>query len=288
MATELRPLFGDAPASVHLDTLRQFLLTRGRVPDLPDAERERLLRTRTALLTLLEGLAEAHRAHGDLTWSADDLAATIRRWIEAQTFSPRAGDAGVHMVDATAARFGVYDDVHLVGLVDGEWPAVPRRNLFYSPMLLQPLGWPSDSARVAAARAAFLDLLRLARRRTAVSAFQLEDDSLVGPSALLDDVGRAGLQPLARAEDETPIFASEALLAAPDASRACSHDRRRVASAARRRTDAADAAFHGTRAAACPAHAQRRRGRVVHAVPVQVLRAARAPPGRGGRRRRRA
>ena len=113
-------------------------------PTCPAPERERLLRTRTALLTLLEGLARAHRAHGDLAWSADDLAATVRRWIEAQTFAPRTGAAGVHMVDATAARFGVYDDVHLVGLVDGEWPRRARRNLFYSPVLLQPLGWPSE------------------------------------------------------------------------------------------------------------------------------------------------
>jgi RecB family exonuclease len=246
IAAELQPLFGDAPASVHLDALRQFLQARGRVPDLPERERERLLRARTAVSSLLEGLALAHRAHGDLTWSADDLAATIRRWIEAQTFSPRSGEAGVHMVDATAARFGIYDDVHLVGLVDGEWPAVPRRNLFYSPMLLQPLGWPPESARLAAARAAFRDLLMLAGRRTAVSAFQLEEDSLVGPSALLDDVASTGLQPLARAEDETPVFASEALLARPTVPGVLSGGaddwlRLRLA-----RTDAADAMFHGT------------------------------------------
>ena len=246
IAAELGPLFADAPASVHLETLRQFVLTRGRVPDLPGPERERLLRTRTALLTLLEGLARAYRAHGDLAWSADDLAATVRRWIEAQTFAPRTGDAGVHMVDAAAARFGIYDDVHLVGLVDGEWPAVARRNLFYPPVLLQPLGWPSDAARVSAARAAFLDLLRLARQRTTVSAFQLEEDSLTGPSVLLDDLATSSLQPLTRADDRTPIFATEALLARPIVEgvlSAAAGDWLRLRLA---RTDAADAAFHGT------------------------------------------
>ncbi len=216
IAAELGPLFADAPASVHLETLRQFVLTRGRVPDLPGPERERLLRTRTALLTLLEGLARAYRAHGDLAWSADDLAATVRRWIEAQTFAPRTGDAGVHMVDAAAARFGIYDDVHLVGLVDGEWPAVARRNLFYPPVLLQPLGWPSDAARVSAARAAFFDLLRLARQRTTVSAFQLEDDSLTGPSVLLDDLARSSLQPLTRADDRTPDLRDRGLAGTAD------------------------------------------------------------------------
>jgi ATP-dependent helicase/nuclease subunit B len=256
IAAELGPLFGDAPASVHLDTLRQFLLRRGRVPDLPGPERERLLRTRTALLTLLEGLARAHRAHGDLAWSVDDLAATIRRWIEAQTFAPRTGQAGVHMVDATAARFGVYDDVHLVGLVDGEWPAVARRNLFYPPVLLQPLGWPSDNARVSAARAAFLDLLRLARQRTTVSAFQLEDDSITGPSALLDDLPKAGLQPLTRAVDRTPIFATEALLARPIVAGVLSAAVGGWLQLRLVRTDAADAAFHGS---ALP-HASRTHG----------------------------
>jgi RecB family exonuclease len=246
IAAELSTLFGDARASAQLDALREFLVRRARVPDLPEPERERLFRTRTALLTLLEGLADAHRTHGDLTWSSDDLAATIRRWIEAQTFSPRTGEAGVHVLDAAAARFGGYDDVHLVGLVEGEWPAAGRRNLFYSPILLQPLGWPSDAVRVAAARATFLDLLLLAEQRTAVSAFQLEEDSLVAPSSLIGDLGKAGLQPMGRADEAMPIFAAEALLARPPVSGVLPHAaeewlRLRIA-----RTGAADAAFHGT------------------------------------------
>jgi inactivated superfamily I helicase len=246
LAEHLAPLFDAAPASVHLETLGRFLLAYGHVPGATDPEHERLLRARTALLTLLDGLASAHRRHGDLRWTADDLAATVRRWIESHTFSPRTGAAGVHLVDATAARFGVFDDVHLVGLVEGEWPPPPRRNAFYSPALLQPLGWPAETARVGAARASFTELLGLARRRTSLSRFQLEDDSLVGPSALLDDVARSGLTPLARPDAATPIFTTEALVARPVAASAVSGDtlawlRLRLA-----RTGALDPSFHGT------------------------------------------
>ena len=46
----------------------------------------------------------------------------IRRWIEGQTFAPRAGAAGVQLLDAQAARYGEFDEVFLVGLVEGEWP----------------------------------------------------------------------------------------------------------------------------------------------------------------------
>ena len=203
-------------------------------------------------------------------------AATIRRWIEAQTFSPRAGEAGVHLVDATAARFGIYDDVHLVGLVDGEWPAVPRRNLFYSPMLLQPLGWPPDSARVACgAGRRSSTCCGSPRQRTAVSAFQLEEDSLVAPSALLDDVGRAGLQPLARADDRTPIFSDRGACSRARPSPACSRwPPRRGCGLRLARTDAADAAFHGT------AHCRTRRARTASA-PSSCTRTARSSTSPG-------
>ena len=61
----------------------------------------------------------------------------------------------------------------------------------------QPLGWPPDTARVACRpRRRFSTCLRLARQRTAVSTFQLEEDSLVAPSALLEDLATSGLQPL--------------------------------------------------------------------------------------------
>jgi inactivated superfamily I helicase len=160
-------------------------------------------------------MAAAHERFGDLHWGIDDLAASVRRWIEHQTFAPRTGDSGVHLVDASAARYGRFEDVHLVGLVEGEWPERSRRNLFYSAFLLTRLGWPDDRVRVSGARSSFLDLLRLASRRVTVSTFLLEDDSLVDASALLGDVTAAGLQPEPTRRDATPIFAAEAVAAPP-------------------------------------------------------------------------
>ena len=100
---------------------------------------------------------------------------------------------------------------------------------------------------------------------------------------------RAGLQPLARADDRTPIFATEALARAADAERrALRRQPRRGFGLRLARTDAADASVPWHRAAARAADAQCGCRRAVHAVPVQVLRAPRAAPRRGGRRRRRA
>jgi RecB family exonuclease len=246
LAHRLALLFDAAPASAHLEALGRFLLAHGHVPGPTDAEHERLLRARAALLMLLDGLASAHRRHGDLRWTIDDLAATVRRWIESHTFSPRSGEAGVHLVDATAARFGVFDDVHLVGLVEGEWPSPPRRNVFYSPVLLQPLGWPAETARLAAARASFADLLGLARQRTSVSRFLLEDDSLVGPAALLDDVARAALTPLARGDAAELIFTAEALVARPAVAAALSGEPAAWLRLRHARTEATHESFHGT------------------------------------------
>ena len=118
-------------------------------------------------------------------------------------------------MDAGAARYGRFDDVHLVGLVEGEWPERSRRNLFYSAFLLTGLGWSDDCVRVAGARAAFMDLLRLAARRVAASTFLLEDDSLVESSALLGDLMSADLQPETLRRDATPIFTHEAVIAPP-------------------------------------------------------------------------
>jgi RecB family exonuclease len=97
----------------------------------------------------------------------------------------------VHLVDAESAPFGEFDSVQLAGLVDGEWPDRPRRNIFYSPAILRDLGWPAEADRVEAVRAAFADLLRLPARELAISTFSLEHDSLVSPSVLLDDIAVA-------------------------------------------------------------------------------------------------
>ena len=45
----------------------------------------------------------------------DVTAPAVRHAIEGQTFTPKRGAAGVHLVDSVAARFGEFDHAHLVG-----------------------------------------------------------------------------------------------------------------------------------------------------------------------------
>lgn len=145
-----------------------------------------------------------------------DLVSTIKRWIERQTFAPRAGSGGVRLVDAEAARYGSFDELRLVGLVEGEWPERVRGSIFYPASLLSPLGWSRDGDRSTAARARFRDLLHLPSRRIAVSTFTLEDDAVVGPSTLLEDVHDSGLvREVVRLDPSIRIAVDEALSLAP-------------------------------------------------------------------------
>ena len=135
---------------------------------------------------------------------ATPTAASIRRPWSSTTPPPCAGagskprpsrrctgDRGVHLVDSASARFGDFDDVQLAGLVEGEWPDLSRRSIFYSPSVLRELGWPSDQLRLDGVRAQFADLLRLPASRLTVSTFALEADALVSTSSL---ARRAGAQ----------------------------------------------------------------------------------------------
>ena len=51
------------------------------------------------------------------------------------------------LLDDQAARYGDFDDLSIVGVVDQEWPERSRRNIFYPPALLKALGWPSEKDR---------------------------------------------------------------------------------------------------------------------------------------------
>jgi RecB family exonuclease len=190
---ELLPLRSTAPVAVHLSTLLEFLAGHDVVPGPDDPLRGRQLRARAAILAALRAIREAHAAYDDRPVDFDHVAAMVRRWIEGQTFAPRAGEEGVHIADAESARYGDFDDVQLAGLVETEWPDRPRRSIFYSPALLHELGWSPDKERVEGARNAFADLLRLPARRLVVSTFTLEDDAVVTPSFLLDEVEASGL-----------------------------------------------------------------------------------------------
>ena len=146
------------------------------------------------MLATLESLRDAHARYDDVRVDPPELAAAVRRWIEGQTFAPRTGTGGVHLVDVDAARFGTFDELRAVGLIERDWPPRSGRNIFYPGSLLVQLGWPAEPAELAAARGAFRDLLRLPARRVSVSVPNLEDDALVAPSTFIEELESSGLR----------------------------------------------------------------------------------------------
>jgi RecB family exonuclease len=213
---ELAPLRESSPVATHLHRLRSFLAAHEQVPGPDDPLRLRQLRARGAILGTLASLQQAYERFDDAAVEFDQVAALVRRWIEGQTFQPRTGDAGVHVVDAASARFGGFDEIQLAGLVDGEWPERPRRNIFYSPSVLRDLGWPAEADRLDGARAAFVDLLRLPAERLVLSTFTLEADAVVSPSLLIEEAERAGLPAIESALPAALIFDFERLAMMPD------------------------------------------------------------------------
>jgi RecB family exonuclease len=211
VASELEPLRSAAGVAEHLRLLIDFVVGHEAAPGPDDPLRARQLRARAALLGTLTALRDAYARFDPAAVDFDDTAAVCRRWIEAQTFAPRTGDAGVHLLDSASARFGEFDEVQLAGLVEGEWPDTARRSIFYSPSVLRELGWPSDALRLDGVRAEFADLLRLPRRRLTVSTFALESDALVSVSSLLDELGRARLDAVEEAPAAGRVFEHEAL-----------------------------------------------------------------------------
>jgi RecB family exonuclease len=181
-------------ASQQLAALLQFIRAHERLPGEEDPGRERHLRARAAVLSALERLREAHARFDDDPLDPAELGASVRRWIESQTFAPRAGEGGIQLVDATAARFGRYDELRIVGLVERDWPMRSGRNIFYPASLLAQLGWPGEAGALAASRAAFRDLLRLPTRRVSVSVPHLDDDALVAPSTFVEELEESGLR----------------------------------------------------------------------------------------------
>ena len=247
IARALAPLTESHPASSQLARLRAFWSVQARPikDDDPSASRER--RARAALVEILASLAAVHAAHDDPAWTIDELAIAVRRSIEDQTFVPeQATSAGVHLVDDQAARYGDFDDVAIVGLVDQDWPERSRRNIFYPPALLKSLGWPSEKDRRAAGDARFLDLLTSASRRTSVSTFTLDEDAIVSRSMQLDEISRARLSTVARTPfEDARIFADEALSLEPIAFEPFQGVAGEWASLRTARTPPDSPAFHG-------------------------------------------
>ncbi len=224
-ASRLEPLADPRPLIDQLGRLVAFLADHDRPPGTPATEADRRERVRSAVMGALTGLSDAYRRHDPgAMGTVLDLTPAIRRWLGTQTFAARTGAPGLQIVDVPSARFGQFDDVQVMGLVEGEWPERPRRNIFYPPSLLAPLepGRPEqvevnrERDQLRAGRALFHDLMHLARLRTRVSTFALESDSVVEPSVLLDEVAGMGLPTETQAADPgTRVFAYEALALRP-------------------------------------------------------------------------
>jgi RecB family exonuclease len=245
-AQRLAPLGEPGPPSEQVQILLSFLREHEILPGAREVWRERHLRARAAILDALEALGQAFREHDDTPGPFEIVVSTIRRWIESKTFAPRSGQAGVQLVDSEAVRYGDFDEVQLAGLVESEWPARERGSIFYPHSLLSPLGWHSEIDRMKAGRAAFRDLLRLPRRSVSVSTFALEDDVVVSPSWLLEDLEDGDL---AGREADRPsparIFVHEALTAEPVVAAALQGQARAWLALRMVRTPATAPCFHG-------------------------------------------
>jgi RecB family exonuclease len=246
LADELRTLTGVERPSRQLGDLLAFLGRHVRMPSTEDLLTERELRARSAIHAALDDLMQAHQRLDDEPRPFTDTAAIIRRWIESQTFRPRTGSRGVQLLDAQAARYGEFDDVFLVGLVEREWPEAAARNIFYPPSLLARFGWPDARALPAAERAAFVDLAHLASRSVTFSTFELENDAIVGPSVFLEEIDRLGLAVVAATPLDSRMLASEAVGSDPVVASAIPESARDWLSLRELRSDSASPRFHGT------------------------------------------
>ncbi|TAK16909.1 MAG: PD-(D/E)XK nuclease family protein [Acidobacteria bacterium] len=211
LATSLAPFRGAPTGSAQVLAVLNTLRAHERPPIA--ANRERHLRARSAVHASLAALADAFRRYDDGPREPAALSAMIHHWIERQTFVARRGTTGVHLVDAVAARFGDFDHVHIVGLVDAEWPERQRRSIFYTSGLLNTLGWPGDIDHLTAQQAAFRDLVRLPAETLTLTAFQLEGEAVVAATPLTDEA--RGLTREAVAPRDVRIFADERLALAP-------------------------------------------------------------------------
>ena len=193
IAGELATAATAGSAAAQIDGILAFITkyerpAAGTEPWLP-----RHRRARAAVLDALTMLRDAHAAHDPGPLSIAQLSGAVRRWIDGQTFSPRLGEAGVTLLDAAAVPYADLDELRVVGLSEADWPERSTRSIFYPQSLLAQLGWPNDQDRLLASRARFQDLLRLPRRRVSLSTFTLEDDSIVSPSPLIEDIDALGL-----------------------------------------------------------------------------------------------
>lgn len=214
----LAPLQGVAPGAEHVRALRDAWTTCEHLPTDDDPEASRTRRTRAAVDLLLSQLELALATHDATPVSPRDTCILVRRWIEERTFALPRSDAGVHLVDATAAPYGLFAHVRLVGLLEGEWPEPSAREIFYPAFMLERLGWAEERTRTAALRARLADLLALPTDAVGVSVPELDQDAVVRPSSLLDELQAFGtdrLEAIPVDERSRLVSREDALLATP-------------------------------------------------------------------------
>jgi RecB family exonuclease len=220
----LQTLSEDQPLVVHIGTLLTWLQRFDRVPNEDDPTRSRRLRVRAAVVGALVALKQAYKEHDpDAPGDVAFLGAAVRRWLGSQTFAAETGEPGLQIVDAQAARYADFDDIQLVGVIEGEWPERVRRNVLYPASLLaqlEPLPAIADPYQrerdaLQGARAAFKDLVLSASCQVRLSTFALENDAVVEPSVLLDDVPSLGLPREVGNIVAARVSQSEALALAP-------------------------------------------------------------------------
>lgn len=258
-AEQLSPLLVPAAASVQLRHVLSFLGDHASHASAGDPVDSRPARARQAVCGAIDAFASAHAAHDDAPMAIGGLTRAIRRWIEEQTFesgAPGARRAGLQLVDDQAARYGDFETIAVVGLVQDEWPERPPRNIFYPASLLTALGWPPEKDRHAAAEARFLDLVTSASQQVSLWTITLDDDALVQPATLLDDVARAGLATTTttsttssssrKAVPTSRVFPDDALSADPVDLDALELPARDWAEMRASRTPAVDPVFHGS------------------------------------------
>jgi RecB family exonuclease len=251
-AEALRPVREASTASDQIRSLLAFIAAHERPADPAAPWHGRHLRARAAVLDALASLARAHERHDDGPLSVEVLAATVRRWIEAQTFAPgesmetASSPRGLTLLDVSSAAYADVDELRILGLVESDWPERSRRSIFYPASLLAQLGWPNETDRLAATRARFRDLLRLPRLRVSLSTFILENDTIVSPSPFLEEVDTCGLAiERQSAASPTRVFVHEALVESPPDDGALGETAAQWLALRRSRSPAGDDAFHG-------------------------------------------
>ena len=226
VAAELAAIQTAESAAAQLETLLKFLDKFDAASDPAAPYGDRHLRARCAVMATIESLRDAYARHDAGALTLDELTASLRRWIDSQTFTHPASESGVRLLDAATAAYADVDELRIVGLVENDWPEPATRSIFYPSSILAQLGWPADGSRAAGTRARFRDLLSLPRMRLSASAFTLEEDAVVSASPYVEELEAAGL-PTERREALTSasVFLHEKILCDPEnATEAVAHD----------------------------------------------------------------